>query len=55
MTSGSAAIARVADYLGVALANIVTVIGPERIVVGGGVMAGGERVLAPSARRCYAR
>ena len=43
----SAAIARVADYLGVALANVVTVIGPERIVVGGGVMAGGERVLGP--------
>jgi glucokinase len=43
----SAAVARVADYLGVALANMVTVIGPERIVVGGGVMAGGERVLDP--------
>ena len=44
------AIERVADYLGVALANMVTLLGPERIVVGGGVMAGGEQVLGPIRR-----
>lgn len=42
-----AAVERVADYLGIGLANMVTVLGPERIVVGGGIMAGGEQVLAP--------
>jgi glucokinase len=43
----AAAIAEVADRLGVAIANIVTVIVPERVVVGGGVLAAGEALLGP--------
>ena len=41
------AISEVAGYLGIALANTVTVIGPERIVIGGGIAAAGELLLAP--------
>ncbi len=36
-----------AHYLGHAVANLVTVLYPERIVVGGGVAAAGEELLAP--------
>jgi glucokinase len=36
-----------AGYLGIALANVVTVIGPDRIVIGGGIAAAGEAVLGP--------
>jgi glucokinase len=42
-----AAIETVAGYLGIALANLVTVLGPDRIVVGGGIIAAGELVLGP--------
>ena len=41
------AIETVAGYLGIALANIVTVLGPDRIVLGGGIVAAGELVLGP--------
>ncbi len=36
-----------ARYLGIGLANVVTVLGPDRIVVGGGVAAAGELILGP--------
>jgi glucokinase len=36
-----------AGWLGIALANVVAVLGPERIVVGGGIVAAGELVLGP--------
>lgn len=35
------------EYLGIGLANIVTVIGPERIVIGGGGADAGEAVIGP--------
>ena len=41
------AVTTAAGYLGIALANIVTVLGPDRIVVGGGIAAAGELVLGP--------
>jgi len=41
------AVASVAGYLGIALANTVTLLGPDRIVVGGGIAAAGELVLGP--------
>jgi glucokinase len=42
-----AAVETVAAYLGIALANLVTVLGPDRIVVGGGIVAAGDLVLDP--------
>lgn len=42
------AIAEVGRRLGVGLANIANVFNPERIVVGGGVIAAGELLLAPA-------
>lgn len=41
------AVRTVAGYLGIALANCVAVLGPDRIVVGGGIAAAGDLVLAP--------
>jgi glucokinase len=42
-----AAVETVAAYLGIGLANLVTVFGPECIVVGGGIVAAGDLVLDP--------
>jgi glucokinase len=42
-----AAVHTVAGYLGIGLANLVTVFGPERIVIGGGIAAAGDLVLDP--------
>ncbi len=42
-----AAVDTAAGYLGIALANVFTVVGPERIVVGGGIGAAGDLFLEP--------
>lgn len=42
-----AAVQSVADHLGHALGNLVTVLIPERIVIGGGIADAGEVLLAP--------
>ena len=42
-----AAVDTVAAYLGIGLANLVTVLGPDRIVVGGGIISAGDLVLDP--------
>lgn len=42
-----AAVERAAEYLGIALANVFTVVGPERIVVGGGIATAGDLFLDP--------
>jgi glucokinase len=42
-----AAVRTVAGYLGIALANCVTVLGANRIVIGGGIAAAGELLLGP--------
>lgn len=44
------AIAEVATYLGIALANVVTILGPERIVIGGGIATAGDLLLDPVRR-----
>ncbi len=49
------AIATVAGYLGIALANMVTVLGPDRIVIGGGIIAAGDLVLEPIRRAVMSR
>lgn len=41
------AIDQAATFLGIGLANIVTMIGPDRIVVGGGVATAGDALLGP--------
>lgn len=43
----AAAVDTAALYLGIALANAVTFLGPERIVIGGGIAAAGEAILEP--------
>jgi glucokinase len=42
-----AAINTVATYVGIGLANVVTLLGPSCIVIGGGIVASGELVLGP--------
>jgi len=41
------ALAKAAYYLGIGLANVITMIGPDRIVIGGGVAEAGEPVFEP--------
>lgn len=41
------AVATVSGYLGIAIGNVVAVLGPERVVVGGGIATAGELVFAP--------
>ena len=50
-----AAFHQAATYLAIGLANIVTVIGPDRIVIGGGVADAGEALLEPIRRAVRAR
>jgi glucokinase len=47
-------LARAGKYLGIGIANVAVIVGPERVVVGGGVAAAGELMLEP-ARRELAR
>ena len=49
------AVATVAHWLGIGLANVVTVLGPDRIVIGGGIAAAGELLLAPVREAVRAR
>jgi len=42
------AFASVGDWLGVGLANLVAVLDPEVVVIGGGVSAAGDRLLEPA-------
>lgn len=42
-----AAVETAAGYLGIALANVFTVVGPERIVIGGGIAVAGDLLLDP--------
>jgi len=42
-----AAIDTVARYIGIGLANVVTLLGPSCIVIGGGIMAAGDLILDP--------
>lgn len=40
-------LAMVGRYLGIGIANMVTVIAPDRVVIGGGIAAAGDLLLAP--------
>ena len=40
-------LARVARYLGIGIANMVTVISPDRVVIGGGIAAAADLLLDP--------
>ena len=51
---GMQAIETVADHLGVAIANVITMLVPERVVIGGGVAGAGTDLLEPI-RRAVAR
>ncbi len=42
-----AAIDTAVDALGIAIGNIVTVLVPDRVVIGGGISEAGERIMAP--------
>ena len=44
---GKTTLARSAKYYGVALANVITLLNPDIVVVGGGVANAGERFLRP--------
>ena len=44
-----AAVSQMADFLGIGLGNVVTLFGPDRIVVGGGIAEAGDLVLEPIA------
>jgi glucokinase len=41
-------IAQAGEYLGLALANLVSILNPEMIVIGGGVAAAGNLLLTPA-------
>lgn len=41
------AVSRMAYYLGIGLANVVTILGPDCIVVGGGIAEAGDLVMKP--------
>ncbi len=41
------AVETAARYLGIAIANAVTFLGPDRIVIGGGIAAAGDAILEP--------
>lgn len=42
-----AAVRTAAEYLGIAIANVFTVVGPERFVIGGGIASAGDLILDP--------
>ena len=43
-----AGLASTGRYLGIGLANLITLLAPDRVVIGGGVAAAGELLLAPA-------
>jgi glucokinase len=40
-------LAEVGRYLGIGIANVVTLISPDRVIIGGGVAAAGDQLLGP--------
>jgi glucokinase len=42
-----AGLARIGRYLGIGIANLITIIAPDRVVIGGGIAAAGELLLGP--------
>ncbi len=50
-----AGLGRVGRYLGIGIANMVTVLSPDRVVLGGGIATGGADLLLPLIREELAR
>jgi glucokinase len=50
-----AGLAEIGRYLGIGIANMITVISPDRVVIGGGVAAAGELLFAPIRREIARR
>jgi glucokinase len=48
-----AAIDTVADYIGIGIANAITVLGPSCVVIGGGIAAAGDLILDPIRRSVH--
>ena len=46
-TRSAEAVSTVAGYLALGLANVVTILGPDRIVVGGGIADAGKLLFEP--------
>ena len=44
------AIEHVARYIGIGIANVVTILGPGRVVIGGGIAEAGDAILSPIKR-----
>ena len=44
---GTGGLAEVGRYLGIGIANMITVVSPDRVVIGGGVAAAGDLLLDP--------
>ena len=42
-----AGLAVVGRYLGIGIANMITVISPDRVIIGGGIAAAGDLLLEP--------
>ena len=42
-----AAVETAARYIGIGIANVVTFLGPDRVVIGGGIVAAGDAILDP--------
>jgi len=38
---------QIGRYLGIGIANVITLISPDRVVIGGGIAAAGELLLGP--------
>jgi len=51
----TAAVDQIARYLGIGLANVVTLFGPDRIVVGGGIAEAGNLILDPIRQAVHSR
>jgi glucokinase len=49
-TAARDVVALIGSYLGIGIANVVNVLNPEVVVVGGGVIAAGELLLEPARR-----
>jgi glucokinase len=47
-TAALAGLATTGRYLGIGVANLITLLAPDRVVIGGGVAAAGELLLAPA-------
>jgi glucokinase len=50
-----AGLERVGRYLGIGIANLITLVNPDRVVIGGGMAAAGELLLDPARREVVER